>query len=157
MDSDIAYASSMIGSLVFQIGICVALGFLGRKIVRDKGYPDNMNHGFAWCFWLGLIGLIVVALKQPYVDPMLYRQYPPYPYPQQPYPPQQPYQQYPPQQYPPQQGYPQPYGQPYQPVPQPPQPGVQPLVHPYAWQCKACGAQNEPEAEFCVHCGAGRI
>ncbi len=128
MDSDLAYSSaSLIGSLVFQIGICVALGFLGRKIVRDKGYPDNMNHGFAWCFWLGLIGLIVVALKQPYVDPNL--TYNPYNLGQNP--------QYPtgaPQQYQPQQPYPQ----------------------QYPWQCPSCGAQNAPDAGFCAHCGARR-
>ncbi len=144
--------------IFIYLGIPIALGIICDRIVKGKGYPPEKNHGFLWGFFLHIIGLIVCLCKQPYVDPMLYRQYPPYPYPQQPYPPQQPYQQYPPQQYPPQQGYPQPYGQPqYQPVPQPPQPGFQPLVHPYAWQCKACGAQNEPEAEYCVHCGAGRI
>lgn len=38
-------------------------GAIGRIIVSSKGYDDSDNHGFAWGFWLGLIGLIVCACK----------------------------------------------------------------------------------------------
>ncbi|MBP0955082.1 MAG: hypothetical protein J6M90_05505 [Oscillospiraceae bacterium] len=61
-----------IGYLFFVVGIRVAIAFLGRKIVRDKGYPDEMNHGFAWAFWLGWIGLLICACKRSYYDTIGY-------------------------------------------------------------------------------------
>ena len=61
-----------IGYLFFAVGIRVAIAFLGRKIVRDKGYPDEMNHGFAWAFWLGWIGLLICACKRSYYDTIGY-------------------------------------------------------------------------------------
>ena len=51
---------------VVGIVLAIVLGFVCRSIVKGKGYPDQMNHGFAWGFWLGLIGLIVCACKVPY-------------------------------------------------------------------------------------------
>lgn len=47
--------SILVYSLIF--------GFASRSVVKSKGYPSNENHGFAWGFWLGWIGLIVCAVK----------------------------------------------------------------------------------------------
>ena len=47
--------------------ICYALifGFACKAILSGKGYGDEYypNHGFAWGFWLGWIGLIVCVCK----------------------------------------------------------------------------------------------
>lgn len=32
-------------------------------LVKSKWYEKSENHGFAWGFWLGLIGLIVCCIK----------------------------------------------------------------------------------------------
>lgn len=42
-------------------------GFVCRAIVAGKGYTSEngyTNHGFAWGFWLGIIGVIVCACKR---------------------------------------------------------------------------------------------
>ncbi len=61
-----------IGYLFFTVGVRVALGCLGRKIVNDKGYPKEQNHGFVWGFFLGIIGLLVCSIKKPYYDTIGY-------------------------------------------------------------------------------------
>lgn len=47
------------------VGMCV-WGFLARYIVKSKGYPDELNKGFWWGFFLGWIGLIVCVVKPQY-------------------------------------------------------------------------------------------
>ena len=133
-----------VGYLLFIIAMPFVWGFVCDKIVSSKGYPKNKNHGFLWGFFLGLIGVIVCACKQNYVDPMLYmnnmyyqpgnggQQYPPA-YGQ--VPPPNYGQGYPPQQYQ--------YGQPQYMQPQAPQ-----------WMCRNCGVYNAPDANFCSQCGA---
>ncbi len=46
-------------SIVVAVGIRIGLGFLTRHMNEKKGYTG----GFAWGFWLGTIGIIVVACK----------------------------------------------------------------------------------------------
>ena len=41
-------------------------GFICRSIVASKNYPEELNHGFAWGFFLNLIGLIVCACTPNY-------------------------------------------------------------------------------------------
>lgn len=55
-----------IGSLIVYFVLGIIWGAVSSSIVKGKGYPDSENHGFAWGFWLGLIGLIVCASKVPY-------------------------------------------------------------------------------------------
>lgn len=64
------------------IGIIVAciFGAITKNINESKGY----NGGFAWGFWLGVIGIIVVACRQPnpyYTNPResIIRKQPPAP------------------------------------------------------------------------------
>lgn len=45
--------------LLSMVGIQCALGSITRSMNRDKGYDD----GFAWGFFLGVIGIIVVAVR----------------------------------------------------------------------------------------------
>lgn len=101
-----AYMSGyLIGYLFGVIIFGVIWGLVSRAVVKSKGYPDELNKGFLWGFFLGWIGLIVCAVKPPFQQ--YQQQFNPYmqnPYMQQnPY--GQPYQQNP---------YGQPYGQPYQ-------------------------------------------
>lgn len=107
---DTGYAAEyVIGYLIGVVIFGLIWGFVCKAVVRSKGYPDEMNKGFWWGFFLGWIGLIVCAVKPQYSQP--FQQYNPYmqrdmygqpygqPYQQNPY--GQPYQGYP------QQGYPQ--------------------------------------------------
>ncbi|MBQ7186830.1 MAG: hypothetical protein IJR91_04280 [Ruminococcus sp.] len=148
---------------VVSVIAAIVLGFVGRFIVKGKGYPDQMNHGFAWGFWLGIIGLIVCACKQPYnAQPFNGQFFNGQPYGGQPYN-GQPYngQPYNGQPY---NGQPyggQPYGgQPYngQPYNGQPYSGQQPYNgQPAAdsWQC-SCGAMNGFNETICHVCGAPR-
>lgn len=43
-------------------------GLICRAVVKSKGYDDRDNHGFAWGFWLNIIGLIVCAAKPSVLD-----------------------------------------------------------------------------------------
>lgn len=54
---------SKIFSIITSIVIRIIIGAICRAIVRSKRYPNFENHGFAWGFWLGLIGLIVCVCK----------------------------------------------------------------------------------------------
>lgn len=47
----------------------IIFGLISRAIVKEKCYPDNENHGFAWGFWLGVIGLIICLCKSKYKPP----------------------------------------------------------------------------------------
>jgi hypothetical protein len=49
--------------IIFALIVGIVFGFVCRAIVRNKGYDAADNHGFAWGFWLGIIGLIVCASK----------------------------------------------------------------------------------------------
>ncbi|MBR4554039.1 MAG: hypothetical protein IKO27_00430 [Ruminococcus sp.] len=137
---------------IVGIGFAIGLGFAGRAVVRGKGYPDAMNHGFAWGFWLGLIGLIVCACKQPYNQ--MNQFYNGQPFNGQPYNGQPPYGQpfngQPGQPYNNQQQYGQPYNA---------QPYGQPMNGQAAaggeWTC-SCGTSNAADARFCSICGSPR-
>ena len=52
-------------SLVVSIGLAIGLGFLTKHMNEKKGYTG----GFAWGFWLGVIGVIVVACKTDLTQP----------------------------------------------------------------------------------------
>lgn len=133
------------------VGIIVAivLGFVSRNIVKNKNYPDELNHGFAWGFWLGLIGLIVCLTKPNYFETIQGRN-------GQPFNPNMmnmnnPYG-YPPQG---QNGVP-PYGnQQYgTPMQDPNQFGAQQQQG--GWQC-TCGKMNDSDSNFCSICGSRRM
>ena len=47
-------------SLIVTIGIRCVLGAIANSIASKKGY----DHGFAWGFWLGVIGIIVCAVRE---------------------------------------------------------------------------------------------
>ncbi len=158
------FTTILIIAAVVGIVVAFVMGFVCRTIVRGKGYPDELNHGFAWGFWLGVIGLIVCAVKPNYNqnNQFYYNGQPmngqaPYGQPYQGQPPYgQPYQGQP-MNGQPYQGQPmngQPYqGQPYQ--------GQPPYGQPYnaqggnEWYC-SCGAANPPEAKVCQICGNTR-
>ena len=103
--------ATIVGYLIGAVIGGIIFGFICKAVVKSKGYPDELNKGFWWGFFLGWIGLIVCAVKPQYTQP--YQQYNPYMQ-QNPY--GQPYQGYPQQGYP-QQGYPQ-QGYPQQGYPQ---------------------------------------
>ena len=46
-------------SMLFSVGMAVAFGFITKHINENKGYTG----GFAWGFFLGVIGIIVVACR----------------------------------------------------------------------------------------------
>ena len=48
-------------SIAISIGISCIFGAITKAINENKGYYG----GFAWGFWLGWIGIIVVACRQP--------------------------------------------------------------------------------------------
>ena len=55
--------------LIFAVILMFVWGFVAKSVVKSKGYPDNMNKGFWWGFFLGWIGLIVCACKKPFNNP----------------------------------------------------------------------------------------
>ena len=61
---------SLVVRLLFAFAGMFLWGFVSKHIVKTKGYPDELNKGFWWGFWLGWIGLIVCCCKKPYFDPM---------------------------------------------------------------------------------------
>ena len=78
--SSSATAGLSIGILVFEllfaIGFRCLWGFVAKQIVKSKGYPESMNKGFWWGFFLGWIGLIVCLVKPQYQNPMnMFNQY----------------------------------------------------------------------------------
>ena len=48
-------------SLIVGLIVCCIFGAITKSINESKGYDG----GFAWGFWLGWIGIIVVACRQP--------------------------------------------------------------------------------------------
>ena len=63
-------AGVLIFELLFAIGGMCLWGFVGKQIVKSKGYPESQNKGFWWGFFLGWIGLIVCVVKPQYQNPM---------------------------------------------------------------------------------------
>ena len=53
------YYNGSLGYIVGGLIGCVIFGFITKYINNSKGYEG----GFAWGFWLNLIGVIVVACK----------------------------------------------------------------------------------------------
>lgn len=53
------YYSGALGYIVGGLIGCIIFGFISKYINESKGYEG----GFAWGFWLNLIGIIVVACK----------------------------------------------------------------------------------------------
>lgn len=50
-------------TLTLAFVILSAWGLICRAIVSSKGYDESDNHGFAWGFWLNIIGMIVCIAK----------------------------------------------------------------------------------------------
>ena len=57
-------------TIITAIIIGLVCGFICRFILSGKGYEGSDNHGFAWGFWLGIIGLIVCAAKPNNIQPI---------------------------------------------------------------------------------------
>lgn len=56
------YADTVATSIAYIIGVLIAsciFGFITKTMNENKGYQG----GFAWGFWLTIIGVIVVACK----------------------------------------------------------------------------------------------
>lgn len=65
--SSSAQVGTIIGIVVMSYFLTdIIWGAICRSIVASKNYPPEENHGFAWGFFLGLIGLIVCACKPNY-------------------------------------------------------------------------------------------
>lgn len=45
--------------------IHIISGNISKAVVKSKNYPDSINHGFAWGFFLGILGLIICLFKTP--------------------------------------------------------------------------------------------
>ena len=139
----------------------VVMGFVCRYIVKNKNYPPERNHGFLWGFFLGLIGLVVCAVKPNYFDTYEGRG-------GQPFDPNNPYN------YPPRQGFNgvppyssqnfggqqyggRQYGQQYGGQPQYGTPqNAQSGQSQGQWQC-SCGNMNDASSNFCSICGTRRM
>ncbi len=65
--SDILQPSAV--KIVAFIIVRLIIGAICKSIVSNKRYPDSENHGFAWGFWLGILGLIICACKSDYRPP----------------------------------------------------------------------------------------
>lgn len=66
---------STIQNILIGLVTSIACGLLGRMIVRSKKYPKPLNHGFAWGFWLNLLGLLICLLKPKYRNASVSRSY----------------------------------------------------------------------------------
>ena len=53
-----------IKTIIIIAVIHIICGNLSKKIIRAKNYPENMNHGFAWGFFLGILGFIICLFKK---------------------------------------------------------------------------------------------
>jgi hypothetical protein len=58
-DSSAAHEGAIMESVIICILAGVGFGFITRYLAGKKGYSG----GFAWGFFLGIIGLIVVAAR----------------------------------------------------------------------------------------------
>ena len=54
---------SLVVSLIISIALCV----WGGNISKGKGY--SFASGFLWVFFLGLLGLVIVAVEKPKEQP----------------------------------------------------------------------------------------
>lgn len=55
--------------IVVALVIMLICGGIAKAIIDSKGYPEDENHGFAWGFWLTIIGIIICSLKPDYNKP----------------------------------------------------------------------------------------
>jgi len=68
MDWSVIMQSNVFKIVVYII-VRIIIGTICKSIVRSKSYSDSENHGFAWGFWLGILGLIICACKSTYSPP----------------------------------------------------------------------------------------
>lgn len=54
-----------IKTIIIIAVIHIISGNISKAVVKSKNYPDSINHGFAWGFFLGILGLIICLLKTP--------------------------------------------------------------------------------------------
>ena len=54
-----------IKTIIIIAVIHIISGSIAKAVVRGKNYPNNKNHGFAWGFFLGILGLIICLFKTP--------------------------------------------------------------------------------------------
>lgn len=50
----------MVFGILFLLGVRCVYGLLAQRMAESRGYEK----GFAWGFWLGLIGLIIIAFRR---------------------------------------------------------------------------------------------
>lgn len=141
------WGTFIIGLLVW-VAVTVIFILICGAIAKSKGLPKS----YKWFGFLGIIGLIIVAVSSPKTPPQQQNAYY-YPYQQQPppYGQQQPYgqPQQPPYGQPPYGQQQPPYGQPQQQQAPPPAPSAQNVPK----YCGACGTPVDPGAKNCSNCG----
>lgn len=54
-----------IKTIIIIVVIHIISGNISKAVVKSKNYPDSINHGFAWGFFLGILGLIICLFKTP--------------------------------------------------------------------------------------------
>lgn len=54
-----------IKTIIIIAVIHIISGNISKAVVKSKNYPDSINHGFAWGFFLGILGLIICLFKTP--------------------------------------------------------------------------------------------
>lgn len=62
-----AISTTIITYGILGILIPTICGFVTKKMNKDKGYDDGFG-GFAWGFFLGVIGVAIVALRTPQIN-----------------------------------------------------------------------------------------
>lgn len=54
-----------IKTIIIIAVIHIISGNISKAVVKSKNYPDSINHGFVWGFFLGILGLIICLFKTP--------------------------------------------------------------------------------------------
>lgn len=54
-----------IKTIIIIAVIHIISGNISKAVVKSKNYPDSINHGFAWGFFLGILGIIICLFKTP--------------------------------------------------------------------------------------------